>query len=55
MKQIKIILGAVTQLHYKIQIKHPQVSQDAITMTNNRKNVYTIKYEIYNTYSELYT
>jgi len=41
MKQVKMILGAVTQLHHKIQIKYPQVSQDAITMTNNiKKYVY---------------
>jgi hypothetical protein len=40
MKQVKVILVAITQLHHKIQIKHPQVSQDTITFTNNKNTKY---------------
>jgi hypothetical protein len=59
MKQVSVILVAVTQLHHKIQIKYPDVSQDTITMTNNRNNMcmlLTIKYIIiiYNNYIQSY-
>lgn len=45
--------GSVTQLHHKIQIKYPQVSQDTITVTDNRNTMCMLLNMKYNNYSEL--
>jgi len=53
MKQVKVIMVDVTQVHHKIQIKHPQVSQHTVTMTNNRYTMCILLNMKYNNYSQL--
>jgi hypothetical protein len=49
MKQVKVMLVAVTQVLHKKQIKQPQVSQDTITITKNRNTMCILLNRIYYT------
>jgi len=49
MKQVKVMLVAVTQVLHKKQIKQPQVSQDTITITKNRNTMCILLNMIYYT------